>query len=98
MNSRGRHNSRASESNYRDSSSSDYRETSPATNNNISPSTNLNPSEQNELESFKLALKELTFNSRPIIEKLTGMARERAKSIPGQISRTILDNLVFVRD
>ena len=57
----------------------------------------LSPRDQDDLDSFRVALKELTFNSRPIIEKLTGMARERAKSIAGPVSRTILDNLVFVR-
>lgn len=51
-----------------------------------------------DLEDFKNALRELTFNSRPIIEKLTGMARELTrKGLSGQVSRTILDNLVFVR-
>ena len=58
----------------------------------------LSPKDQADLDVFRNALKELTFNSRPIIEKLTGMARERARTIPGPVSRTILDNLVFVTD
>lgn len=58
----------------------------------------LAPKDQADLDTFRAALKELTFNSRPIIEKLTGMARERARTIPGPVSRTILDNLVFVND
>ena len=56
----------------------------------------LAPKDQADLDVFRAALKELTFNSRPIIEKLTAMARERARTIPGPVSRTILDNLVFV--
>lgn len=56
----------------------------------------LSPSDQADLDTFRAALTELTFNSLPIIEKLTEMARERAKNIAGPISRTILDNLVFV--
>jgi hypothetical protein len=52
-----------------------------------------------DLDNFKAALKELTFNSRPIIEKLTGMARDMIKkNLSGQVSRAILDNLVFVRE
>lgn len=66
-------------------------------NNQVHPSGHLSVRDQADLESFRVALKELTFNSRPIIEKLTAMAKERARSIPGPISRTILDNLVFVR-
>lgn len=58
---------------------------------------NLSPRDQADLDTFRVALKELTFNSRPIIEKLTLMAKERARSIPGPVSRSILDNLVFVR-
>ena len=58
---------------------------------------NLSPRDQTDLDAFRIALKELTFNSRPIIEKLTQMAKERARNIPGPISRSILDNLVFVR-
>ena len=58
---------------------------------------NLSPKDQADLDGFRVALKELTFNSRPIIEQLTQMARERARSIPGPVSRSILDNLVFVR-
>lgn len=58
----------------------------------------LAPKDQADLDVFRSALKELTFNSRPIIEKLTAMARERARTIPGPVSRTILDNLVFVRN
>lgn len=58
----------------------------------------LAPKDQADLDAFRVALKELTFNSRPIIEKLTGMARERARTIPGPVSRTILDNLVFVNN
>ena len=57
----------------------------------------LAPKDQADLDAFRLALKELTFNSRPIIEKLTAMARERARTIPGPVSRAILDNLVFVK-
>lgn len=63
------------------------------------PTTNfagLSYRDRADLDSFRVALKELTFNSRPVIENLTGMAKERIKSIPGPISRTILDNLVFV--
>lgn len=68
------------------------------TGNSNSSNTNAsNAADEADLENFKVALKELTFNSRPVIEKLTAMARERARSIPGQVSRTILDNLVFVR-
>lgn len=59
---------------------------------------NLSPRDQADLDTFRVALKELTFNSRPIIEKLTLMAKERARSIPGPVSRSILDNLVFVRN
>lgn len=91
MNSRGRHNSHASESNIGGGNNNDYRVTTTTT-----TSSNLNPTDHADLESFKAALKELTFNSRPIIEKLTGMARERARSIPGQVARAILDSLVFV--
>jgi hypothetical protein len=58
----------------------------------------LSPKDQADLDSFRAALKELTFNSRPIIEKLTAMARDRARTIPGPVSRTILDNLVFVNN
>lgn len=58
---------------------------------------NLSQKDQADLDSFRIALKELTFNSRPIIEKLTQMAKERARNIPGPVSRSILDNLVFVR-
>jgi hypothetical protein len=55
--------------------------------------------QQMDLDNFKTALKELTFNSRPIIEKLTGMARDMIKkNLSGQVSRAILDNLVFVRE
>ena len=57
----------------------------------------LAPKDQADLDAFRLALKELTFNSRPIIEKLTAMARDRARTIPGPVSRAILDNLVFVK-
>lgn len=56
----------------------------------------LAPADQNELNNFKVALKDLTFNSRPIIENLTNLAKESSKTISGPISRTILDNLVFV--
>ena len=59
---------------------------------------NLSPRDQADLDAFRIALKDLSFNSRPIIEKLTLMARERARSIPGPVSRSILDNLVFVRE
>lgn len=62
------------------------------------PVLNLPLRDQADLDTFRVALKELTFNSRPVIEKLTQMARERAKSIPGPVSRSILDNLVFVRN
>ena len=58
--------------------------------------TGLTLKDHTDLDTFKVALMELTFNSRPVIEKLTEMARERAKTIAGPISRTILDNLVFV--
>lgn len=57
----------------------------------------LSPRDQEDLESFRIALRELTFNSRPVIEILTGMAKERSRNIAGPVSRTILDNLVFVR-
>lgn len=60
---------------------------------------NLGRDQQMDLDNFKAALKELTFNSRPIIEKLTGMARDMIKkNLSGQVSRAILDNLVFVRE
>lgn len=60
---------------------------------------NLGRDQQMDLDNFKTALKELTFNSRPIIEKLTGMARDMIKkNLSGQVSRAILDNLVFVRE
>lgn len=85
MNSRGRH-------------TGDYTGSRGNSNDNDNRhNTSLNADDETDLESFKVALKELTFNSRPVIEKLTGMARERARSIPGQVSRSILDNLVFVR-
>ena len=66
------------------------------TQNSVNQFQFLAPADQNQLNNFKVALKDLTFNSRPIIENLTNLAKESSKTISGQISRTILDNLVFV--
>lgn len=48
------------------------------------------------MDQFKSLLGELTFNSKPIIDKLTSMAAERAHTIPGPVSRSVLDNFVSV--
>ncbi len=56
----------------------------------------LSPDEAAALETYRVALRTLTFNSRPIIENLTAMARERAKIIPGPLARSTLDHLVTV--
>lgn len=101
MNSRGnRHNNK----NIRGGASSSNITARPSLNNTQAQGHNIKghglelaPMDQADLDTFRLALKELTFNSRPIIEKLTTMARERARTIPGPVSRTILDNLVFVK-
>jgi hypothetical protein len=55
------------------------------------------PSSQgSSLEQYRRGLAELTFNSKPIIDKLTAMAAERASTMSGPVSRAILDNLVQV--
>lgn len=96
MNSRG-NNSSNTRSSGRSNSSNQARPPATVSNPQMNHGHALAPRDQAELDFFRAALKELTFNSRPVIEKLTAMARERARTIPGPISRTILDNLVFVR-
>lgn len=104
MNSRGQNNNNANRNGGRRSNSSrapsnpndqHQRHQQPQQQQQFVP--NLSPRDQADLDTFRITLKELTFNSRPIIEKLTQMAKERARNIPGPISRSILDNLVFVR-
>lgn len=109
MNSRGHNNknnnnnngrrgesSRASSNNYNDHHHQTQPQHSQQSHQQQAHVLNLSPRDQADLDTFRVALKELTFNSRPIIEKLTLMAKERARSIPGPVSRSILDNLVFV--
>ena len=95
MNSRGNHNNNRDKSSGRAGpvGTGKPREHQQAQNSN---GPVLAPKDQADLDIFRASLKELTFNSRPIIEKLTVMAGERAKTISGPVSRTILDNLVFV--
>lgn len=56
----------------------------------------LSQEEMMSLEQYRAVLQTLTFNSRPIIENLTAMARDRARLIPGPLSRATLDHLVMV--
>lgn len=56
----------------------------------------LSHEEMMSLEQYRAVLQTLTFNSRPIIENLTAMARDRARLISGPLSRATLDHLVMV--
>lgn len=51
---------------------------------------------EQSLDEYRRALQELTFNSKPIINSLTMMAGERARSISGPVARATLDHLVAV--
>lgn len=98
MNSRGNHNYNRDKSTGRNSTAAVTGQPprQPSQMQHTQSTQALAPRDQADLDVFRAALKELTFNSRPIIEKLTAMAGERARTIPGPVSRTILDNLVFV--